>query len=456
MSLYRQLQKRAEDRNPIRVGLIGAGKFGTMYLAQALRLPGVHIVGVADLDVAQAKSNMAFAGWPDRQVAATSLEAAHQSGATCVTQDAMSLTKAPMIDVVIECTGNPVVAVEHLASAFANGKHAISATVEADAMCGAVLARMARESGVIYSMASGDQPALTCELVDWARTCGFEVAAAGRGHKWKPEFRFSTPDTIWDNWGLTAEQAERGRLNPKMFNSFLDGTKPAIESAAIANACGLDAPSGGLLYPSGSIDDLPNQMRPRYEGGVLEGPGMVEVQNCLDDSAQMIDYDIRMGVFVVVKAVHDYQRNCFEEYKVRTDDSGTYFCAYKRWHLIGLELGLSVASVALRGEPTGVADGFRADVIAVSKRDLKPGDLLDGEGGFTVAGQLRPSSVSVPMGALPLGLASEIKVVRPVPADTPLTYADVALDESLLATKLRRENEALLSRTQLAQAIDRS
>jgi predicted homoserine dehydrogenase-like protein len=350
-----------------------------------------------------------------------------------------------MIDIVIECTGNPVIAVQHLASAFSNGKHVISATVEADAMCGAVLAQMARENGVIYSMAFGDQPALTCELVDWARTCGFEVAAAGRGHKWKPEFRFSTPDTIWDNWGLTEEQAERGRLNPKMFNSFLDGTKPAIESAAIANACGLDAPSGGLTYPSGTIDDLPSQMRPQSEGGVMEGPGMVEVQNCLDPDGDMLGYDIRMGVFVVVKAVHAYQRNCFEEYKVKTDDSGNYLCAYKRWHLIGLELGMSVASVGLRGEPTGVADGFRADVIAVSKKDLVPGEILDGEGGFTVAGQLRPSATSVSMGALPLGLASGIKIKRPVAADTPLTYADVEVDDTLLATKLRKQTEALLT-----------
>lgn len=444
MSLYRQLQARSEEQRPIRVGLVGAGKFGTMFLAQTARLPGIHVIGIADLNVAQAKSNLALAEWPAERYEAASLDAALQSGATYVGDDASHLIAHPAIEIIIECTGNPVVAVGHLTAAFAAGKHVISATVEADALCGAALSKAARNAGVIYSMAFGDQPALVCDLVDWARTCGFEVASAGRGHKWKPEFRHSTPDTIWDNWGLTQEQATRGRLNPKMFNSFLDGTKPAIESSAIANACGLSVPSEGLAYPPGSIDDLPNLMRPRSEGGVLEGPGMVEVLNSLDETGSPIDYDIRMGVWVCINAVTEYQKNCLEEYKVKTDDSGRYMCAYKRWHLIGLELGMSVANVGLRGEATGVAEEFRADVVAVSKRDLNAGEMLDGEGGYTVAGQLRPSSVSVPMGALPLGLAGGIKLRRDVKIDQILTYDDVELDESLIALKLRRDVEGMV------------
>lgn len=443
MSLYRKLQERAAEDRTIRVGLIGAGKFGTMFLAQVLRLPGIHVVGVADLNVDRAQSNLGLAEWPEDRCAANSVQDAVRHGTTYICENAAVLINAPMIEIIVECTGNPVVAVEHLTAAFAAGKHVISATVEADALCGAALARASRKAGVVYSMAFGDQPALVCDLVDWARTCGFEVAAAGRGHKWRPEYRHSTPDTIWQNWGLSAEQAERGRLNPKMFNSFLDGTKPAIESSAIANACGLSVPTSGLTYPSGSIDDLPNLMRPERDGGVLEGPGMVEVLNSLDATGAPIDYDIRMGVWVCVNAVTEYQKNCLEEYKVRTDSSGRYMCAYKRWHLIGLELGMSVASVGLRGEATGVADAFRADVVAVAKRDLAPGELLDGEGGYTVAGQLRPSSVSVPMRALPLGLAGGIKLIRPVATDQILKYDDVQLDEGLKAVQLRREVESM-------------
>ena len=445
MSLYEQLQERGEQGNPVRVGVVGAGKFGTMFLAQVLRIPGVHVVGVADLRVDIAKSNMQYAGWPTEQMEAVSLDAAYQSGATHIGPDAMAVINHPGIEIIIECTGNPVIAVDHALAAFANGTHVISATVEADAVCGAALAARAKAAGVIYSHAYGDQPAMTVELVDWARTCGFEVTAAGRGHKWKPEFRFSTPDTIWDYWGITEEQARRGRLNPKMFNSFLDGTKPAIESAAISNATGLNAPTNGLAYPAGSIDDIPNLMRPRSEGGVLEEAGMVEVISSIAEDGSEIPYDIRKGVWVAVKATTDYQKNCFEEYFVATDDSGLYFCNYKRYHLIGLELGLSVGSVGIRKEATGVSKEFRSDVVAVSKKDLKAGEFLDGEGGYCVAGQLSPAKISVPQRALPLGLTGDIKMLRDVPVDTVLTYDDVEIDESLNAVKLRRECEAMVS-----------
>ena len=444
MGLYEQLQAREARGNPVRVGLVGVGKFGTMFLAQTERIPGVHVVGVADLRVDVAKSNMVLAGWPADRIEATSLAAALASGETHVGDDAMALIGFDGIDIVIECTGNPVVAVDHVLAAFAAGKHVISATVEADAVCGAALVARARAAGVIYSQAYGDQPAMTVDLVDWARTCGFEVTAAGRGHKWKPEYRFSTPDTIWDYWGVTVEQAERGRLNPKMFNSFLDGTKPAIESAAISNATGLLAPSQGLSYPAGSIDDIATLMRPRAEGGALEQAGLVEVISSVAEDGSMIPNDIRKGVWVVVKATTEYQKACFEEYMVSTDDSGLYYCNFKRFHLIGLELGLSVGSVALRGEATGESQRFLSDVVAVSKKDLKAGELLDGEGGYCVAGQLRPTAVSVPMRALPLGFTGDVRMVRDVPVDTILTYDDVELDESLAAVRLRRECEAMV------------
>ena len=441
MSLINQLQQRAAGGNPIRIGLIGAGKFGSMFLSQAVRIPGLRVVAIADLDPEAARSNLDLVGWGNEQYAAGSVEDALATGATCLTDNVPDLISAPEIDIIVDCTGNPVVAVDHALAAFDNGKHVVSATVEADAVCGAALADRARSTGVLYSMAYGDQPAMVCELVDWARTCGFEVVAAGRGHKWDPEFRFSTPDTVWDHWGLTREQAERGRLNPKMFNSFLDGTKPAIESAAIANACGLFAPTGGLQYPLGAIDDIPSLMRPRDIGGVLEKTGTVEVISSLRADGTELDHDIRMGVWVCIEAADEYQRRCFEEYKVHTDDSGRFASVYKPWHMIGLELGLSVASVALRGETTGTAESFDADVVAVAKRDLKAGEMLDGEGGYTVAGQLRPVSVSVPMRALPLGLSGDIKLIRDVPADEILTYNDVEIDSGQAIATLRRELE---------------
>jgi predicted homoserine dehydrogenase-like protein len=441
MSLHRKLQELAANHQSIKVGLIGAGKFGSMYLSQIPNTPGVHLLGIADLSPAGAKKNLARVGWNDEQSNAQSLDEALKTGQTHISDNWEALVSHPAIDVIVECTGHPIAAVDHCLLAFKNGKHVVNVTVEADAFCGPLLAQKAKEAGVVYSLAFGDQPALICDLVDWARTCGFPVVAAGRGHKWLPHFSESTPETVWGNYGLTPEQAERGGLNPKMFNSFLDGSKPSIESTAVANATGLDVPSNGLLYPPASVEDIPYVTRPISEGGVLEKKGMVEVISSLEANGRKIPYDIRMGVWVTVEAETDYIKNCFEEYNAHTDPSGRYFTLYKRWHLIGLEVGMSVASVALRQEATGVAHCWNADVVATAKRDLKPGEMLDGEGGYTVWGKLLPAQKSVAMGGLPLGLAHDIKVIRPVKKGQSLCWDDVAVDTSTHAYKIRQELE---------------
>ena len=441
MSLFAKLQQRQAEARPIRVGLIGAGKFGSMYLAQIPRTPGVHLVGIADLSPDGARTNLSRVGWEAQRMQAISLDAAIKAGTTHIGEDWRALVSHPAIDVIVECTGHPIAAVDHCLEAFAHGKHVVNVTVEADAFCGPLLAHKAALAGVVYSLAFGDQPALICDLVDWARTCGFPVVAAGRGHKWLPHFNQSTPDTVWANYGLTPEQALRGGLNPKMFNSFLDGSKPSIESSAVSNATGLGVPSNGLLYPPASVEDIPFVTRPISEGGVLERKGMVEVISSLEANGRKIPYDIRMGVWVTVEAETDYIKNCFEEYNAHTDPSGRYFTLYKRWHLIGLEVGMSVASVALRGEPTGVATGWNADVVATAKRDLQAGEILDGEGGYTVWGKLLPADTSRKLGGLPLGLAHNIRLLRPVRQGQSLCWDDVAIDTSTRAYQLRREME---------------
>ena len=445
MSLFAKLQQRAADNKPIRIGLIGAGKFGSMYLAQVPRTPGVHLVAIADLQPDAARANLARVGWADERSRAASIDEAMQLGSTHLGDDWQALVRHPGIDVVVECTGAPLAAVDHCLAAFAQKKHVVNVTVEADAFCGPLLARRAAEAGVIYSLAFGDQPALICDLVDWARTCGFPVVAAGRGHKWLPHFAQSTPETVWGHYGLTPEQAARGGLNPKMFNSFLDGSKPSIESTAVANATGLSVPSNGLLYPPASVEDIPYVTRPISEGGVLERKGMVEVISSLEANGRKIPYDIRMGVWVTVEGETDYIRNCFEEYNAHTDPSGRYFTLYKRWHLIGLEVGQSVASVVLRAEATGVPTTWGADVVATAKRDLRPGEMLDGEGGYTVWGKLLPAATSAALGGLPLGLAHGVKLLRPVKQGQSLCWDDVQMDTSTLAYRSRREMERLFA-----------
>jgi predicted homoserine dehydrogenase-like protein len=441
MNLYSKLQQRAAENRPVRVGLIGAGKFGSMYLAQIPRTPGVHLAGIADLAPDNARTNLGRVGWAPERTRAASLDDALRAGTTHISDDWRALAAHPAIDIIVECTGNPIAAVDHCLEAFANGKHVVNVTVEADAFCGPLLARKAAQAGVVYSLAFGDQPALICDLVDWARACGFPVVAAGRGHKWLPHYCESTPETVWEYYGLTPQQAERGGLNPKMFNSFLDGSKPSIESTAVANATGLSVPGNGLRYPAASIADIPHVTRPISEGGALERKGMVEVISSLERDGRIIPYDIRMGVWVTVEAETDYIRNCFEEYNAHTDSTGRYFTLYKRWHLIGLEVGVSVASVAVRGEPTGVATCWNADVVATAKRGLQPGELLDGEGGYTVWGKLLPAGKSLQLGGLPLGLAHEVRVTRPVAKGQALTWDDVAMDTSTHAYRIRRELE---------------
>jgi len=426
MNLYAKLLERKD--NPLRVGLIGAGKFATMYLAQVPKTPGVRLVGIADLNPANARDNLKRVGWDEARMPP-------------ISEDWEQLVSNPQVDIVIEATGNPMAAVEHILGAFRNGKHVINVTVEADAFCGPMLARKAAAAGVVYSLAYGDQPALICDLVDWARAAGFPVVAAGRGHKWLPHYAQSTPETVWGYYGLTHEQAKIGGLNPKMFNSFLDGSKPAIETSAVCNATGLTPAPGGLTYPAGSVDQIPNLMRPRAEGGVLHHKGQVEVVSSLQPDGTPIEYDIRFGVWVAFEGESEYIRRCFAEYGVKTDDSGRYACLYKRWHLIGLEVGISVASVGLRGEPTGCATGFRADAVATAKRSLKPGELLDGEGGYTVVGKLMPAQDSLAQGCLPLGLAHGWKVLKPIAAGQPVRWSDVAVDANVSAVKLRLEME---------------
>ena len=441
MNLHSMLAERAAAGRPVRVGLIGGGKFGSMFLSQARRVDGFHILGVADLAPERARANLQRIGWEPERHAAASFADALKAGSTHVTDDVEALIAADGLDVVIDATGSPAAGILHVELACKHQRHIVMVNVEADALAGPLLARRAREAGIVYSLAYGDQPALIAEQVDWARTCGFEVVAAGKGTKYLPEYHASTDKTVWDYYGISPERAAEGGMNPKMFNSFLDGTKSGIEMAAVANACGLDCPSDGLSFPPVGTHELAKLLKPKADGGLLERRGMVEVISCLNRDGSDVTNDLRWGVYVTFAAQDDYAARCFAEYGLITDDSGLYTAMYKPWHLIGLELGISVASAALRGEPTGAPTGWRGDVVATAKRDLAAGEILDGEGGSTVWGKLMPAADSLALGGLPLGLAHDVKLKNPVAAGRPLCWRDVEIDESAHAVRVRREME---------------
>ena len=352
------------------------------------------------------------------------------------------MLKSGGIDVVVEATGNPSVGLVHAREAIYNGVHIVMVNVEADVLAGPLLAEEARKTGVVYSMAYGDQPALTCELVEWARATGFDVIAAGKGTKYLPAYHSSTPNTVWDHYGLTHEQAASAGMNSQMFNSFLDGTKSALEMAAIANATGLTPPSNGLEFPPAGMDDLAHVLRPQSEGGRLGGKGMVEVVSSLERDGRPVFKDLRWGVYVVIEAPNDYAAACFRQYGMNTDASGRYSAMYKPFHLIGLELNVSILSAALLNKPTGSTQEFKGDVVATAKRDLKAGETLDGEGGFTVWGKLLPAEKSLQIGGLPIGLAHNVVLKTDVQENQVIRWQDITADETLEAVKTRLEMES--------------
>jgi predicted homoserine dehydrogenase-like protein len=437
VNLHRLLRARAEQGRPVRIAQIGAGKFGSMFLHQARRTPGLHVAGLADLSVPRARAALARVHWPEAAYGATDVDAAFRDGSTFVTEDSAVLIADPRIEVVIEVTGDPAAGLRHARAAIAAGKHVIMVNVEADVLAGPLLAAEARRAGVVYSMAYGDQPALVCEMVDTLRAAGFAIVAAGKGTKYLPEYHASTPATVWGHYGLSEEQARAGGMNAQMFNSFLDGTKSAIEMAAIANATGLAAPEDGLAFPPSGTSELPALLRPREAGGVLARSGMVEVISSLRRDGTPIADDLRWGVYAVFEGETEYARRCFAEYGVATDASGRYAALWRPYHFIGLELGVSVASAALRGEPTGATEAWRADAVAVAKRDLAPGEMLDGEGGATVWGKCVPAARSRTLRALPIGLAHRVRMTRAVARGAILARDDIAFDPQDEAWRLR-------------------
>ena len=442
MNLHRMLAKRAEAGNPVHVAQIGAGKFGSMFLHQARRTPGMQVLGIADLSVPRARAALERVHWPAGSYDAASLDEAVRTGGTHLTEDAMALIADPRVEVVVECTGDPAAGLRHARHAIAHGKHVVMVNVEADVLAGPLLAREAARMGVAYSMAYGDQPALVCEMVDTLRAAGFTVIAAGKGTKYLPEFHTSTPATVWGYYGLSEERARTGGMNPQMFNSFLDGTKSGIEMAAIANATGLAPPEDGLAFPPAGTGDLPNLLRPHNEGGILPRKGVVEVVSSVRRDGTDIPDNLRWGVYAVFEGETEYARRCFTEYGVATDDTGRYAALWRPYHFIGLELGVSVASTALRREPTGCGDAWRGDVVAVAKRDLRAGEMLDGEGGATVWGKCVPAARSRALGGLPIGLAHHVRLARDVKAGAILTTADAPLDATQDAVRIRQEMEA--------------
>jgi predicted homoserine dehydrogenase-like protein len=442
------LERRESDGRPIKVGVIGAGVYGSMFLSQLRFTPGMQLVGVAELDITKAKDRCIRAGWPEEALFAGKSASVINDGVRnrkiALVEDSSQLIQAEL-DVIVEVTGIAEAGARHTWDALEAGKHVVIVTVETDAVVGMALKELADKKRLVYSLGYGDEPACLCELVDWARTAGFEVVSAGKCVSYKAEKRYSTPDTGWKYYGLSEEQVATGEYNLKMYNSFADGTKSVTEMCAVANACDLTPQSGGLKYPAIEYDDLPAMLRPTSEGGTLEHSGTIEILASEKPDGTPLKKSLRWGIYVAFRGRSDfvkhYLQNFAMEHRIKTDTEYGHSIMYRPTHLIGLELGISVASVGLLDVPTGTPSSYVADVVAVAKKNLKPGEVLDGEGGYTVYGQLTTAGQSLDGRYLPIGLSNKAKLLKHVSRDTIITYDDVELDENSFLYRLRKQVE---------------
>ena len=414
MFLHTKLENRKE---PIRIAFIGCGKFVSMFLAQYNHLDKIQIDSIIDLNIEQAKKNCSNSGLDE----------------TTVSEIKFSKSLDEILDrnieIFIEATGNPIVGTVHAVKIIKNNKHVILVNVEADITCGKYLSDIAKENGVICSMAYGDQPSLIIEQIEWARLNGFSVVCAGKGTKYHPTFEYSTPDTVWGHYGLTKERAEKeSGMNPKMFNSFLCGDKSAIEMCAVSNAANLKCPSNGLTFPPIGVYDIAKKLIPKQEGGLIDFDGQVEVISSIDLNKNDIRNDLRWGVYIVIKAKNEYVKNCFKDYGMVTESSGNYSAIWRPYHYIGLELAQSIYSIALDNRATGFTKNYNADVASYAKKDLKIGDKLDGEGGFCARGKLITSQKSKDEKILPLGLTDNAILKKNINKDQVIRLEDVELN----------------------------
>ena len=429
------LHSKLEDyKDNINIAFIGCGKFISMFLSQYNQLKKIKIDSIVDLDTERAKSNCIKSGLKKETVENINFV------------NSLDSILNRNIEIFIEATGNPVAGTQHACKVIQAKKDIIMVNVEADVLCGKYLSDLAKENNVIYSMAYGDQPSLIIEQIEWARLNGFFVTCAGKGTKYHPSFEYSTPESVWNNYGMTADEAKNAGMNPKMFNSFVTGDKSSIEMAAVVNASGLKCPINGLTYPPVGIYDIANKLIPKDKGGHIDHEGQVEVISSIDRKKIQIENDLRWGVYIVVKAQNNYVKNCFKEYGMVTDNSGEYSAIWRPYHYVGLELAQSIYSIALDKKPTGYTKFFNADVVSVAKKDLASGEILDGEGGFAARGRLAASKDSIGGNFLPLGLSDGAKTKKSIKKDEFIKIDDVEINWKQEVLKAREYQTKILNK----------
>ncbi|MFB6159730.1 MAG: SAF domain-containing protein [Haloferacaceae archaeon] len=424
---------RALDE-PVRVGFVGAGIFGSQVIHAVEATAGMETAVIADVETGKAATTFRRTGVDEDDVrtagTAADVDEIVDAGARAVTDDGRAAVDAD-VDVVVDATGNADVAARHGYLALTAGKHFVNVSVEADTVCGRLLAEVAERNGVTYTLAYGDQPGRIVDLCEWAGAAGFEVVAAGKASR-LPQ-HYGTPDDAIERYGDITSFGEGLDPDPVIYNTFLDGTKEAVESVAAANACGLGVDATGLHRPEVAVDELPEAFQPTDRGGVLDSTGVV-------DAVAPPERDF--SVFVVTRTDSEQLREYFAvRPKVTTSANGEYQVFTQPYHFAP-ETTVSIASAALLNEPTGAPKAHLAEVVGAAKTDLEPGDEIDGGGGYTAYGLAADADRAAEAGYVPFELLDGAEVVRPIARDERITYDDVALDTDQFLYHLRAMQEA--------------
>ena len=421
MSYRDRLQHRLDETGrPLRVGLVGAGQMGTGLAAQLLRMPGITLSAVLDVQKERAEDALGQAGiTPDPADDVDKAAQAIERGGSVALTAIDDLGGLPL-DIVVEATGVPDVGARIAVEGLAAGINVATLTVESDVTIGGYMAQLAEESTALYSVCRGDEPVETKILVDYARDLNFEVICAGKG-KNNPLDPYATPESL-------TERAAGKQMNPKMLTSFVDGSKAMIEMASLANTTGLGVSKRGMHGPASTVPTLHQTFALKEDGGILERAGVVDY--CTGPVAP--------GVFVVVRTEDPYVHH---EMTYLQMGDGPYFALYRPYHLASLEAPLTVYEMVLDHRPSLTSEHWTAEVGAQAKRPLTAGEKIDGIGGSMVRGLIDPSEDFARDGLVPLGVLSGAVLKRDVPTDHTLTYDDVELNEGSVIVRMRRIQE---------------
>ena len=444
--LYDRLEKLQADDQPIQVGIIGAGTFGTQIITRICQMQGMRIAASADLIMERGAAALQTGGVPQDAITVcdtpASINDAMRQRQFAVTDDPAAIIGSD-VDVVVEATGNAEAGAQHGFDAIAASKHLVMVTIEADVVVGATLRQLADQAGTIYSLAYGDEPALAIELYEWARTLGFRVIAAGKGTRFIPEFRKATPDDVPRLYGFTGED-----YNAHVFCSFLDGTKHAIESVTLSNATGLAVDVRGLHFPAIDLREMPDRLALQSKEGILQREGVVEAVSSMRPDETLVERNVRGGVFAVIDAPDPQAIESMASYGeiigMMIGKTSGQAMIYRPQHFVGHEMPLGIARMMLSGETIGAPIGQISEVVAAVKKPLAPGTILDGEGGFTVCGRAERAEIARQQKLVPIGLTQGAEVLAAIPDGGLITYDNVRLKPSL-ALDLKREQDRKLA-----------